>query len=71
LAATGWLALILSFTTCTIPGFLLLLGEWGRVPAWLVLVVIAAALLPIASRTLRAAPDPADQAGAGVPVSVP
>ena len=40
-------------------------------PAWLVLVVIAAALLPIASRTLRAAPDPADQAGAGVPVSVP
>jgi len=56
---------------CTIPGFLLLLGEWGRVPAWLVLVAIAAALLPIASRTLRAAPDPADQAGAGVPVSVP
>ena len=26
---TGWLTLILSFTTCTIPGFLLLLGEWG------------------------------------------
>ncbi len=71
---TGWLTLILSFTTCTIPGFLLLLGEWGRVPTWLVLVVIAAtaaALLPIASRTLRAAPDTADQAEAGVPVSVP
>ena len=70
---TGWLTLILSFTTCTIPGFLLLLGEWGRVPTWLVLVVIAAtaaALLPIASRTLRAAPDTADQAEAGVPVSV-
>jgi len=71
---TGWLTLILSFTTCTIPGFLLLLGEWGRVPTWLVLGVIAAtaaALLPIASRTLRAAPDTADQAEAGVPVSVP
>ena len=73
-AVTGWLTLILSFTTCTIPGFLLLLGEWVHVPTWLVLVVIAAtaaALLPIASRTLRAAPETADQAEAGVPVSVP
>lgn len=73
-ALTGWLTLILSFTTCTIPGFLLLLGEWGHVPTWLVLLVIAAtvaALLPIASRTLRAAPEAADQAGTGVPVSVP
>ena len=73
-ALTGWLTLILSFTTCTIPGFLLLLGEWGRVPAWLVLVVIAAtvaALLPLASRALRPAPDAAEQAEPGVPVSVP
>jgi putative amide transporter protein len=71
---TGWLTLILSFTTCTIPGFLLLLGEWGRVPTWLVLVVIAAtvaALLPIASRTLRPVPEAANQAETGVPVSVP
>jgi putative amide transporter protein len=71
---TGWLTLILSFTTCTIPGFLLLLGEWGRVPTWLVLVVIAATvavLLPIASRTLRPAPDTADQAETEVPISVP
>ena len=30
-ALAGWLTLILSFTTCTIPGFLLLLGEWGHV----------------------------------------
>ncbi len=71
---TGWLTLILSFTTCTIPGYLLLLGEWGHVPTWLVLLVIAAtavALVPVASRTLR---RPADEAGApadaGVPVSV-
>jgi putative amide transporter protein len=72
-ALTGWLTLILSFTTCTIPGFLLLLGEWGKVPTWLVLVVIAAtavALLPVASRTLRQAPEAADQAETGVPVSV-
>ena len=71
---TGWLTLILSFTTCTIPGYLLLLGEWEHVPTWLVLVVIAAtvaALVPVASRTLR---RPADEAAApadaGVPVSV-
>src|ERR1700733_12328765 len=55
---TGWLTLILSFTTCTIPGYLLLLGEWGRVHTWLVLVVIAAtlvALVPVGRQTLRQA----------------
>jgi hypothetical protein len=71
---TGWLTLILSFTTCTIPGYLLLLGEWGHVHTWLVLLVIAAtvvALLPIAGRTLRKAPGEAGTpADAGVPVSV-
>jgi len=72
-ALTGWLTLILSFTTCTIPGFLLLLGEWGRVPTWLVLAVIAAtaaALLAIGGRSLRRPPATADQAEAAVPVSV-
>ena len=71
---TGWLTLILSFTTCTIPGYLLLLGEWGRVHTWLVLVVIAAtavALVPAARQALREpAAGPPDQAKAGVPVSV-
>ena len=71
---TGWLTLILSFTTCTIPGYLLLLGEWGHVPTWLVLLVIAAtavALVPVASRTLRRSPGEAENpAEAGVPVSV-
>jgi len=70
---TGWLTLILSFTTCTIPGFLLLLGEWGRVPTWLVLAVIAAtaaAVAPIGIRGLRASQGTADQAEAAVPVSV-
>jgi putative amide transporter protein len=70
---TGWLTLILSFTTCTIPGYLLLMGEWGHVHTWLVLVAIAAtvvALLPVGRQTLRKAAEGADdQAGAGVPVS--
>jgi hypothetical protein len=52
-ALAGWLTLILSVTTCSIPGFLLLLGEWGRVPTWAVLasiVVIAVVLTPVALR---------------------
>jgi hypothetical protein len=72
-AMTGWLTLILSFTTCTIPGFLLLLGEWGRVPTWAVLVVIAAtaaAVVPTGVRGLRTVPVVPDQAETGVPVSV-
>lgn len=70
---TGWLTLILSFTTCTIPGYLLLLGEWGHVHTWLVLVVIAAtavALVPVGMRSLRQPTAAADQAQAGLPVSV-
>jgi putative amide transporter protein len=69
----GWLTLILSFTTCTIPGYLLLLGEWGHVGTWLVLVVIAAtalALVPVARRTLREPAAVSAPAQAGVPVSV-
>jgi putative amide transporter protein len=70
---TGWLTLILSFTTCTIPGYLLLLGEWSHVPTWLVLVVIAATavvLLPVGMRSLRKPAATAGQAEAGIPVSV-
>src|SRR5579862_2201605 len=37
---TGWLTLILSFTTCTIPGFLLLLGDWGKIHTWTVVASI-------------------------------
>jgi putative amide transporter protein len=72
-AMTGWLTLILSFTTCTIPGFLLLLGEWGHVPTWAVLVVIAAtaaAVLPAGLRSLRPDPEVPEPAEAGVPMSV-
>jgi len=72
-AMTGWLTLILSFTTCTVPGFLLLLGEWGQVPTWAVLVVIsatAAAVVPIGIRSLRTTPEVPEQSEAGVPVPV-
>lgn len=54
--AAGWLTLIQSFTTCTVPGFLLLLGEWGSVPVWAVvasIVATAAVVVPIALRTPR------------------
>lgn len=70
---TGWLTLILSFTTCTIPGYLLLLGEWGHVHTWLVLLVIAAtavALVPLARRSLVAPVSTPDRAEAEIPVSV-
>lgn len=53
----GWLTLILSLTTCTIPGFLLLLGDWGRVPTWAVVASIAAtavAVILVAVRTVPA-----------------
>src|SRR5262249_45533435 len=51
----GWLTLILSFTTCTIPGFLLLLGDWGKIPTWAVvasIVATAAAVILVAIRTV-------------------
>jgi putative amide transporter protein len=70
---TGWLTVILSFTTCTIPGYLLLMGEWGHVHTWLVLAVIAAtaaALVPVGLQTLRAGPVASpESAEAPVPVS--
>jgi hypothetical protein len=71
-ALTGWLTLILSFTTCTIPGYLLLLGEWGHVHTWLVLVVIAgtvAALLPLGARALRPGSEAVGRAEVGTPIS--
>src|ERR1700727_3427726 len=48
-ALAGWLTLILSVTTCSIPRFLLLLllGEWGSVPTWTVIasIVVVAVIL--------------------------
>ena len=56
-ALAGWLTLILSVTTCSIPGFLLLLGEWGRVPTWAVLASIAVIALVLTPVALRSSPD--------------
>jgi putative amide transporter protein len=65
--AAGWLTLILSFTTCTIPGFLLLLGDWGKIPTWavvasivataVVVIVVAARTVPARAQTPTAASD--------------
>jgi hypothetical protein len=71
-APTGWLTLILSMTTCTIPGFLFLLGDWGKVPTWAVLVSIVATgivVIPLALRAL-AAPEVRSSAS-DVRVAVP
>jgi len=73
-ALAAWLTLIMSFTTCTIPGFLLLLGEWNHVPTWAVLLVIAATALavgPVAARSLREPAGTTGRAGTAVPASAP
>jgi putative amide transporter protein len=72
-AAAGWLTLILSMTTCTIPGFLLLLGDWGKVPTWAVItsiVLTAIAVVPVALRSApRASEARAPASDVGVVVS--
>jgi putative amide transporter protein len=71
-AVAGWLTLILSLTTCTIPGFLLLLGDWGKIPTWAVvasIVATALVLIPVALRTAgepSPAPGPASDLGVAV-----
>lgn len=57
-ATAGWLTVILSVTTCTIPGFLLLLGDWGKVPTWAVLASIVAAAVIVVPLGLRALAGP-------------
>ena len=72
-ALAGWMTLILSLTTCTIPGFLLLLGDWTKVPTWAVVVAIAAtavALIPVALRRAPAA-APTRAAPGDLEVAVP
>ena len=64
-AFAGWLTLILSLTTCTVPGFLLLLGDWGHIPAWAVgvsIVATAPVVVVLARRGLPA--DATSQAAA-------
>jgi hypothetical protein len=47
---------ILSLTTCTIPGFLLLLGDWGKVPTWAVVASIVATAVAVALIAIRTVP---------------
>ena len=66
-ATAGWLTLILSLTTCTIPGFLFLLGDWGKIPTWaviasivataVVVILVAIRTVPAQSRTLAGASE--------------
>jgi putative amide transporter protein len=63
-ALAGWLTLILSLTTCTIPGFLLLLGDWGKVPTWGVVASIVATAIALVPLALRSAPAQASAASA-------
>jgi hypothetical protein len=58
-SAAGWLTLIQSVTTCTVPGFVILLGKWGEVPVWpiaLSIVVSLAVVVPLALRSRAASP---------------
>ena len=52
-ALAGWLTLVMAFTTCTVPGFVYLLGE--TVPAWTVAAAIVATVLGLAPLAVRAA----------------
>jgi hypothetical protein len=44
---TGWTTPVMSFTTCTILGFLILIGEWDPVPEALAASVGGAAILAV------------------------
>ncbi len=65
----GWMTLILSFTTCTVPGFLLLLGDWAKIPTWAVVASIvgtAVLLVPVALRAAAAQPQARASASTGL-----
>jgi hypothetical protein len=53
---TGWTTLVMSFTTCTIPAYLLLLGTWDDVPTWVYVAIAAATALAVPLLT-RAVPE--------------
>ena len=58
--AAGWLTLIQSFTTCTVPGFVILLGKWADVPVWAILASIAASAAVVVPVALRRPAEPAE-----------
>jgi hypothetical protein len=59
-AAAGWLTLVQSFTTCTVPGFVILLGEWDEVTSGYIAASAIAALVVfgvVAARKPADVPD--------------
>lgn len=72
-AAAGWLTIIQSVTTCTVPGFVILLGEWDEVTTghiWATIVAAAAVFVAVALRKPAPAPAvPATPVDVRVPVS--
>jgi hypothetical protein len=58
--AAGWLTLIQSFTTCTVPGFVILLGKWADVPVWAVVASIAASAAVVVPVALKRPDDAGD-----------
>jgi hypothetical protein len=58
--AAGWLTLIQSFTTCTVPGFVILLGKWADVPVWAVVASIAASAAVVVPVALKRPADAGD-----------
>jgi len=52
-ALAGWLTLVMAFTTCTVPGFVYLLGE--TVPAWTVAAAIVGTVIGLAPLAIRVA----------------
>ena len=69
-ALAGWMTLILSLTTCTIPGFLLLLGDWTKVPTWGVIAAIGATAVALVPVALRSAPAQAEPRAAATDLEV-
>jgi len=64
-ASTGWLAIVLSVWTCTVPALLGVLGWWSLAPWWtsLALTAVTAAVVTALARTAPPATPPAPVAG--------
>jgi len=71
-ASTGWLAIVLSVWTCTVPALLGVLGWWALAPWWtsLALAAVTAVVVAALARTAPpAAPPTADAAGPAAPAA--
>lgn len=68
-APAGWLTVIQSVTTCTVPGFLLLIGEWDRVPVWAIGASAGASLVAVAAIDRLGRPEARHASPAAVPAA--